>query len=58
MAIMEMDMDGCDIAHETLLLKEFEEEVRPAGQNLQRMPGGEESIAKGSISSSVLPKCP
>jgi hypothetical protein len=31
MANMMMDMDGCDIAHETLLLEEYCAEVRYAG---------------------------
>lgn len=49
MATIVMNIDGCDIAHEALLLKEFGEEVRYAGQEPQLRLASERSVAQTSM---------
>jgi hypothetical protein len=43
-----MDMDGCDIAHESLLLSEFYEQVKYAGREPQLALATVSSMAKSS----------
>lgn len=45
MATIVMDMDGCDIAHETLMLEEYGEEVMCAGWIPPRALKGENVVA-------------
>ena len=45
MAIIITNMDGCDTAHEALMLKEYEEEVMCPGRDPRRMPAGESPAA-------------
>ena len=45
MATIVMDMDGCDIAHETLMLEEYGEEVMCAGWISPRTLKGESEVA-------------
>ena len=64
-----MDMDDCDIAHETNMLNEFGEEVWHEGQDPQGSPDSDLKDAPtsapkevidsvGLISSSDFPQCP
>ena len=45
MATIVMDMDGCDTAHEVLMLREYEEEMLCPGQDPRRTPAGESPAA-------------
>lgn len=46
MATIVMNMDGCDIAHEALKLKEYGEEAMCSGQYPQCSPAGESPVVK------------
>ncbi|ADE12497.1 hypothetical protein [Sideroxydans lithotrophicus] len=45
MATIVLDMDGCDIAHEQLMLEEYGEEVMSAGWIPPRTLKGENEVA-------------
>jgi hypothetical protein len=68
-----MNMDGCDLAHETLMLKEFGDAVNYAGpeqlhvkhvrtgsKHLKGVASAPEEVIDSvkSILSSAFPKCP
>lgn len=69
MATIVMDMDGCDVAHETLMLEEYGEEVMCAGWIPPRTLKGENVVALAIAPAeevdtemffrlAALPKCP
>lgn len=67
MATFVMDTDGCDIAHETLMLEEYGEEVMCAGWISPRTLKGESEVALAPVEEvetgkfflpTVLPQCP
>jgi hypothetical protein len=69
MATIVLDMDGCDIAHEKLMLEEYGEEVMSAGWIPPRTLKGESEVAlavapveasdsEESFLSTAFPQCP